>query len=109
MIVLCKNLAFVGVSGQTLVLDWTGFDSAYKNADFVAEVKSYETGTVNFKLQTSTDGATTADLGTTDLTAAGRTVTSITSGLLPLVRLVITASGATTRAVVSAYLLPKHD
>jgi hypothetical protein len=108
-IVLCKNLAFVGAVGDVLILDWVGFDASYLNADFVVEAKTFETGTVRFILQTSTDGAVTSSLGQTDLAAVGRTPTAITSGLLPLVRLTLTAQGAATRAVVSAYLVPKHD
>jgi hypothetical protein len=106
---LCKNFAFIGGAGVILRFDWLGFDTSYKNADFVVEAKTIETGTVRFIAETSTDGVILAELGTTDLNTVARTVTPITSGLLPMIRLTLTAQGAATRGIVSAYLLPKRE
>jgi hypothetical protein len=108
-IVLCKDLTFVGASGDTLTLDWLGFDTINKQAALVLEAKTFETGTARCVLETSTDGADPTSLGQTDLTAKGRVVTEISSGVLQLVRLTITANAAITRGVFSAYLLPKRS
>lgn len=109
VITLCKNFPFVGASGEFVEFDWLGFDATFQTADLVLEVKSYETGTVKAEAMTSTDGSIEDALGATTRASTGRSVTAITSGLLMLVRLKLTAQGATTRAVVSVYLIPKHD
>lgn len=108
-IVLCKNLAFVAASGQTLTLDWIGVDAGFQNGVLVFEAKTLETGTIGAELFGSTDGVITSSVVSTSLAAQGRIQASFNSGLLPLQRLVLSAVAAAARGVVSAYLLLKHE
>lgn len=108
-ILLCSNFTFVsGAGGGEITFPWLGFDATFKAADMVIECKLVSSGNVDVKIDTSTDTTMPSPLGSTNISADGPVTTPITSGLLQLVRLVISSSGA-AGLTLTVWLIPKHD
>jgi hypothetical protein len=107
VIVLCKNFCFVGASGDVVTFDWTPIDASPANAEVIVEAKTVETGTVAVGIIGSTDGSVVGSLGSGTTNAIGRTSFAIT-GLLPFVRLTLTAQGAAARQILTVTLILKR-
>jgi len=109
-IVPCSNFTFIsGAGGGTIRFPWVGFDAAFKEADLVIESKLVSSGNVDVAIEASTDTTMPSPpLGTTNISTDGPVTTAITSGLLQLVRLVISSAGA-AGVTLTVTLVPKHD
>jgi len=108
-ILLCSNFTFISpAGGGEITFPWVGFDASFEKADLVIECKLVSSGNVDVKIDTSTDTTMPSGLGSTNIGATGSTTTPITSGLLQMVRLVISSSGA-AGVTLSITLVPKHS
>lgn len=106
---LARYFTYVApASATSIVFDWHPFDSSFITADLVIDVKSADTGTVTVSVQSSLDGATVSTLGSTNVDTNGRTTTTISSGLLTMIRLVLSSSSAAARMILSVTLVPKR-
>jgi hypothetical protein len=109
VIVLVKDLAWVGATTQTWNTDWVSFPAGFQNAQLVVLVKSIVGGSLAVQLETTWDTDTATDAGSAvTANAVGTNVQDITTGLGPMVRLNFVATG-TTQLVLSAYLTPKSE
>lgn len=109
-ITLLKNFSFVGDAAQSWATDWIAIPAEYQNWQLVIIVKSLISGSnLGYTLQTTwdTDSATNTS-ATGSLTAVGTTVTAISAGMGPMIRLLMNP-GATSHLVFSVYLTPKSE
>ena len=105
---LLKNFTFVGDTGQSWATDWIAIPAEFQNWQLVIIVKSLISGSnLGYTLQTTwdTDSATNTS-ATGSLTAVGTTVTAISAGMGPMIRLLMNPA-ATSHLVFSVYLTPK--
>lgn len=112
VITILKDFTFVGSVGQVMATDWISFPAEYKNAQLALVVKS---AIAPANLACVLQGTFDMDSETTiaapaALTAAGTSLTDVTTGLTPMIRLQLTAGGgAATSMVLSAYLTAKSE
>jgi hypothetical protein len=85
------------------------FPGRFQLAQLVIIVKSIVGGSLAIQLETTWDTDSASDAGTpVTANAVGTNIINITSGMGPMVRLNMVATG-TTQLVFSAYLTPKSE
>ena len=111
IIVLAKNLTFVGNSGQSWATDWIAVPAEYQNWQLTVVPKSYITGTaLGFQLETTwdTDSVVSVSGGSGTINSLVPSVGAISGGVGPMVRLLLTA-GAASQVCFSVFLTPKSE
>lgn len=110
MITLLKHFTFAAANNGQFITEWVRVPEGYQNWQLVFEVHSRISTTAgSAQLETTWDSATPSNLGTTpNLATIGIDKQDITSGMGPMVRLVLSAT-ADTAVVVSVFLTPKSS
>jgi hypothetical protein len=114
MLTLLKHFTFAATNGGSFTTDWFRVPEGNQNWQLVFEVHSHISTTVaTGQLQTTWDTSTQSNIGSSaNLATNGLNPQDITTGMGPMVRLVLTAGGggATDSAVtLSVFLTPKSN
>ena len=111
VIVLAKNLTFVGSASQSWATDWVAVPAEYQNWQLTVVPKSFITGAnLAFQLETTwdTDSVVNVSGGSGSISSLTPSVGAITGGVGPMVRLLLTATGA-SQVCFSVFLTPKSE
>jgi len=110
-ITLLDRFTYVAPSaGGTVLTPWVSFPSDYKNAELWIDTKTHDAGaTITIDLQSSMDTTQEEVAATESSITPGNAISAIASELGPLVRLKLSTTAGPVAAVLSVYLVPKHD
>ena len=114
-LVLLKNFTFALAPSQTFTTDWVSFSSENMNALLQAHLQSLTpapaTSGIKIQIETSFDTVAHPTVGAgITTTTTGSLSESLTAGLGPMVRVVITNSDSNgLSGTVSVFLKPKSD
>ena len=110
MLTLLKHFTFAAATGQTMITDWVRIPEGNQIWQLVVLVHSrISTTNATLQLYTTWDTSVVDDIGSAvNLATVGLNVQDISSGVGPMVRLLLTAGGASDSATtISVWLTPK--
>lgn len=110
MIVLLKHFTFAAANGGSFTSDWVRVPEGNQNWQLVFEIHSRISTTAGSgQLQTTWDTSQQSNIGSSaNLATLGLNPQDITSGMGPMVRVVLSAT-ADTAVTLSLFLTPKND
>ena len=109
-ITLLDRFTYVApAAGGSLNTPWVSFPSVHKSAELWVDAKTLEQGQIDVKLQSSIDTSQEEDAATVNVTAAGNSITPVTSELGPLVRLNVSSTAAAAAGTISVWVVPKDN
>lgn len=111
MITLLKYFTFAAANGGTFTSEWVRVPAGNQNWQLVFQIHSRVAATIGSgQLQTSWDTAVPDDIGSSaNLATLGLSPQDISSGMGPMVRVVLTSGDDATAVTLSVYLTPKND
>jgi hypothetical protein len=102
-----KDLTLAGGPPQEWRTEWVPWPSHIQSAQFVVVCKSLVSGSASVRLFTSWDMNTEVMAAGISVSALGTTVQDVPGDIGPLVAVRYVLSTASTRMVISAYVIPK--